>query len=163
MRCHVTTLLLLFASASLTAARAAEDAPETTRPIAVNLIPRSAEAAYPKIREAYGALYSIVDVKEDDPELTPPKVATLSQNFSAIGEQPAAGEAMVVYVIATDGTVLLPVLVNATDATVGAALLESAARTRFAPARYHGEPVTAIGGQQLRVRPQGSPGTVPPS
>ncbi len=146
-------LFLAFA-ALLPAAGVADETPTAAKPIAVNLIPGTAENIRAKIREAYGGLYSIVDVAENDPELVAPKLLTLSQHVSTIDKQTPAGEATVVYLIAADGTVLLPLLIDASDAAVGAALVESAARSRYTPARYRGDPVVAIGGQQLRVRPQ---------
>jgi len=147
-------VLLFVLAALLPVAAAADETSAAEKPVAFNLIPKTVEAAYQKIRQTYGALYSIVDVQEDDLELTPPKLLSLSQHLSTIGEQQPAGDATVVYVIGADGTVLLPTLVHATDASVGASLVESAARSRYTPARYRGEPVTAIGGQQLQVRPQ---------
>lgn len=151
----MTARAVLFAlSVLLPLAVSADDAPATERPVAYNLVPRATESAYSKIREVYGELYSIVDVQEGDPDLTPPTLSSVAQHLSTIGDQPPAGKATVVYVIGTDGTVLLPTLVDATDPTVGTALVESAARSRYTPARYRGEPVTTIGGQQLRVRLQ---------
>ena len=139
--------------ALLPLAASADDATGAVKPVAVNLVPKAAGAAYDKIRETFGKFYAIVDIAPEDPAFTPPKLLNLSQRLSAEGEQSPAGEARVVYLIAADGTVLLPALVEATTPSMGASLLESVARSRFSPARYQGKPVTAIGGQQIEVRP----------
>lgn len=126
----------------------------TEKPVAYNIVPEAAGAAYREVRAVYGAQYAIVDVREDDADFQPPRLLTWSQPAAVDADnEPLRGEATVRYVITSEGAVVLPRIVHATSNSLAMVLLDALAKSRFRPARYRNQPVDVIAGQQISVNP----------
>ncbi|HTU00497.1 MAG TPA: energy transducer TonB [Candidatus Sulfotelmatobacter sp.] len=155
MRKRLAVLLMLLLIGAGLAPSPIADAGPGGKPEVYNHVTAAGAALDRLVHQTYDSKWQVIDISDRDGTYTPPRLQVGPPPRPVLDAKGAAiqGKVMAFFIIAQDGHVQDPVIVQASDPRLGPAVFTTVVGWVFEPARFNGRIVAVTGGEEFDFAP----------